>query len=112
MNLDNVIYTRYADDMTISFKNEIDMGMVNKIKKMIELQLSYLGLKINEKKFRSISLFTSNHIRITGINICRVNMYNDDNYRYLSVGRSKRELIYKLSFELLDSSKRDDLYYR
>lgn len=110
LNLKNVIYTRYADDMVISCKNKLDEATVLKIKELVNNQLKYLGLKINEKKFRYVSLYTSNHVRITGINICKVNMKGNSNYRYLTVGRSKRELVYKLTFELLELNKESFIY--
>lgn len=110
LNLNNIIYTRYADDMVISCKDKLDQEKILKIKELVSEQLSYLGLKINEKKFRNVSLYTSNHVKITGINICKVKMKGNNNYRYLTVGRSKRELLYKLAFELLELNKDSFIY--
>lgn len=110
LNLNNIIYTRYADDMVISCKDKLDQEKILKIKELVSEQLSYLELKINEKKFRNVSLYTSNHVKITGINICKVKMKGNNNYRYLTVGRSKRELLYKLAFELLELNKDSFIY--
>lgn len=110
IGLENVIYTRYADDIVISYKNKLDKKDIYKIKEIVEKQLKFLGLKINEKKFRYVSLYTSNHVKITSINICKVKMNENDNYRYLTVGRNKRELIYKLALNLLECDEKDSFY--
>ena len=110
IGFDNIIYTRYADDIVISYKNRLNKEDIYRIKDIVKEQLKFLGLKINENKFRYVSLYTSNHVKITGINICKVKMNGNDNYRYLTVGRNKRELIYKLAFNLLECEKKDSLY--
>jgi len=112
LKLKNIIYTRYADDMVISCKDKLDQETILKIKELVSKQLNYLGLKINEKKFRHVSLYTSNHVKITGINICKGRMEENNNYRYLTVGRSKRELLYKLFFEVLELNDKEGFLYQ
>lgn len=93
LNLEDVIYTRYADDLTISFKGSDDMDF-NEIKEKIVCTaaeiLKRLGLRLNHKKTRSVSFKSANHVRITGISI-----YSDaDNYRHLTVGRKVKNRLY------------------
>lgn len=94
LGLNNPIYTRYADDMIISFKaNDIDNLMINNIVDHIKAYLKVFHLKLNEKKTQIIDLNKSNHVRITGICIVK----NEHNYRRLSVGNKlKNELFWKL----------------
>lgn len=94
MELDNIIYTRYADDIIVSFKSdsvtmlpEIEANIIDTSKSL----LSRYGLQLNNKKTRAYNLNVSNHVRITGINITKA----QDGYRHLSVGRSlKNELFW------------------
>jgi len=83
---DNLNYTRYSDDITISSKKYIDV----KIKDIIIEELSTLQMKINEKKTRFSS--RSSRIMITGINI-------DNNSRRLTIGSSRYK---QLKSELYD----------
>ncbi|MDM8365043.1 reverse transcriptase domain-containing protein [Bacillus thuringiensis] len=93
LQLNNVIYTRYADDLTISFKYiedylSIKDVIINEVSKL----LKRYRLEMNDKKERIINLNKSNHVRITGVSIVK----NVDNYRQISVGRKvKKELFYK-----------------
>lgn len=94
MNLSNVIYTRYADDLTISFKNSNEENdyIKNEIIDIVSKLLRRYKLKLNIKKTRYINFEISNHVRITGVNIIK----DKDNYRRLSVGRKlKKEFFYK-----------------
>lgn len=92
--LDNIIYTRYADDIIISFKSfsdimlpQIETSIIDTVKSL----LSRYGLQLNNKKTRAYNLNISNHVRITGINVIKT----EENYRHLSVGRSlKNELFW------------------
>lgn len=97
----NVIYTRYADDMTISFK-EVSESANEKIDAIIlhvnEL-LTDFHLKLNEKKTRRINLNISNHVRITGINLTR----DSSNFRRLTVGRKRKD---ELFYNALDEYKK------
>lgn len=109
LDLDNVIYTRYADDMMVSYRsNSKDTVSVNKeiISKVSELlELSYL--RLNASKTRIINLNISNHVRITGINIIK----NDDNFRMLTVGRKQKDDLYYRSIGLLIKETKDDKWY-
>lgn len=93
LNLNNVIYTRYADDIIVSFKTDskeklmqIELDVLNIAKTL----LSRYGLQINNKKTRSYNLNISNHVRITGINIIKAS----DGYRHLTVGRSIKNQLF------------------
>ncbi len=100
-NVPNVIYTRYADDITISFKmpsgsiEETTKLVVNHVRKM--LQDFYLAL--NEHKTRIVDLNKSNHVRITGINLTR----DGSNFRKLTVGRKRKDQLY---FQAVDAFKK------
>ncbi|VEF46691.1 RNA-directed DNA polymerase [Bacillus freudenreichii] len=94
LGLESIIYTRYADDITISFKySEEDLNIVqNNIYDIVSSLLKRYKLKLNYSKSRFIDLGKSNHVRITGISIVK----DENNYRKLSVGRkSKKELFYR-----------------
>lgn len=94
MELDNIIYTRYADDIIVSFESdsitmlpEVETNIVG----IVGSLLSRYGLQLNNRKTRSYNLNVSNHVRITGINITKA----QDGYRHLSVGRAlKNELFW------------------
>ncbi|WP_168198382.1 reverse transcriptase domain-containing protein [Crassaminicella thermophila] len=107
-NLENVIYTRYADDLTISFKknssyaNDIIVNIQNTIANL----LKRYSLKINERKTKIIDLNKSNHVRITGINIIK----DDNNFRRLSVGKKRKNELYwsAINYFLTDKDNRND----
>lgn len=94
LGLKNAIYTRYADDITVSFKysDRIPPTVVeNQVVNLAKSLLLKYGLQLNNRKKRSYNLNISNHVRITGINITR----QPDNRRLLTVGRSaKKELFW------------------
>ena len=96
----NVIYTRYADDLTISFKNAGDKNrdITEAIIAHIQHLLKDFYLTLNGKKTRIVNLNVSNHVRVTGINIVRDN----SNYRKLSVGRKRKD---ELFYNALDAYK-------
>lgn len=96
----NVIYTRYADDLTISFKNAGDKNrdITEAIIARIQHLLKDFYLTLNGKKTRIVNLNVSNHVRVTGINIVRDN----SNYRKLSVGRKRKD---ELFYNALDAYK-------
>lgn len=102
----NVIYTRYADDIAISFK-ETEEATANTVETIIthvrELLKSF-HLDLNDRKTRTINLKVSNHVRITGINLTR----DSNNYRKLTVGRKrKNELFYNAIDEYKKEGKKD-----
>ncbi|MBN1061401.1 RNA-directed DNA polymerase [Clostridium botulinum] len=87
----NIIYSRYADDMTISFKDNQDKKEIeNEIINITEDLLKRYGLKLNNKKTRSYDLTISNHVKITGINIVK----EEDNYRRMTVGKKVKNKLF------------------
>lgn len=104
MNLNNVIYTRYADDLTISFKDseQIDPDEIKEnIICLASSLLSKYGLHLNNQKTRFYNLAVSNHVRITGVNIIR----SDENKRRLTVGRSVKN---KMFWDAINSLQEKD----
>ncbi|WP_404349044.1 hypothetical protein LG311_01780 [Sutcliffiella horikoshii] len=92
LSLENVIYTRYADDLTISFKsNPNDKEIIRLIEQQVVTLLKRYNLKLNEKKTKYVSLDKSNHVRVTGLSIIK----DANNYRRISIGRKQiNELFY------------------
>lgn len=91
MSLDNIIYTRYADDIVISFKAEkIDPDINVNIKECVIRCLKQVHLKSNENKERVYDIRKGGHVRITGINV----IVENDNYRKLTVGRKRKDRLY------------------
>jgi len=93
-SLNNIIYTRYADDITVSFKHE-GREKIPEIESLImdivSTILSRYGLQVNKQKTRSYNLNTSNHVKVTGINIIK----NNSGKRSLTVGKKiKNELFW------------------
>jgi hypothetical protein len=94
LGLNNVIYTRYADDIAVSFRcedekknDEIESKIINSAAAI----LSRYGLQLNAHKTRSYNMNISNHVKITGVNITKT----DIGKRKLTVGRSiKNELFW------------------
>ena len=99
-NIANVIYTRYADDITISFKTPTEdyNGVAHAIINYTMQLLKDFHLELNARKTRIINLNISNHVRITGINLVRDNT----NYRKLTVGRKRKD---ELFFNAIDAYK-------
>ena len=94
LGLKNVIMTRYADDITISFKTESTerhLPVVEEIILLASSLLSRYGLRINKDKTRSFNLNVSNHVKVTGINITK----DSNNYRRMTVGRSLKTKLYR-----------------
>lgn len=104
MNLSNVIYTRYADDIIVSFKTDSKNVLIETercITDLVELLLKRYGLQINKKKSRSYNLNVSNHVRITGVNITK----KSDDYRHLSVGRSLKNKLFWDAIDCFENKK-------
>jgi len=102
MQLNNVIYSRYADDLTISFKTDCQERLPDVeelIVKTAESLLSRYCLHLNAHKTRSYSLYISNHVRVTGINIIKDN----DGRRKLTVGRSIKKQLYYDALRCLET---------
>lgn len=94
LGLNNPIYTRYADDLVVSYKDEKISDEINKL--IIEtatVLLKRFHLILNKKKTRVVNIRVSNHVKITGVNVIR----SEKNYRHLSVGNKlKNELYWKM----------------
>lgn len=98
MSLDHVLYTRYADDIVISFRGFEDHFC--DVKKLVEQTLVPFRLKLNNYKTRKVSFETSNHVRITGISICR----REDNFRFLSAGRKRKNELYQMAIKCFENA--------
>lgn len=102
LGLENPIYTRYVDDITVSFKysNRIPpIEVENQVVDLAQSLLSKYGLQLNNRKKRSYNLNISNHVRITGINITK----QPDNKRLLTVGRATKNELYWGAIDCLKS---------
>ncbi len=107
LDLSNAIYTRYADDIIVSFKTDVETKLLqieNDIANIVKSLLSRYGLQVNNKKTRSYNLNVSNHVRITGINITK----NANGYRHLSVGRALKNKLYWDAIECFEDKNRED----
>lgn len=90
---DNIVYTRYADDIIVSFKktDEDLITIKNQILNTIEDCLKLYKMKMNYKKTKFISFYKTKQVRITGITIVEKN-----GKRRISIGRNnKRKLFYR-----------------
>lgn len=106
--LDNIIYTRYADDIIVSFKSDSVTMLTEVETKIIDTVSSLLsryGLQLNNKKTRSYNLNISNHVRITGINITKAH----DGYRHLSVGRALKNELFWDAIRCLENPNEEDV---
>ncbi len=92
LDCSNIIYTRYADDMIISFKEcdnptELYLEIIETITNL----LKDYHLKINGKKTKFINFNKTRQVKITGVSIVE-----KKGIRRLSVGRNqKRKLFYE-----------------
>jgi retron-type reverse transcriptase len=92
MGLDNILYTRYADDLFISFKSTGSSTSANEVIKLCSQELKRCYLYLNEKKTKVIDLKKSNHVKIAGVNIAIL----QGDKRRLTVGRDTvRQLYFK-----------------
>lgn len=110
--LDNVIYTRYADDITISFRciaNKIDYSDIkSRIEKIICDLLKEYSLKLNNKKTILTNLLESGNVKVTGVYIVN----KQDNIRRLTVGRSFKKKLLWDAIQILDNIERDDFFIK
>ncbi|MEA4822165.1 MAG: reverse transcriptase domain-containing protein [Erysipelotrichales bacterium] len=91
LELENVIYTRYADDICISFKdNALNQEKEAEIISLTNCLLKRYRLKLNTNKTRSYNLKATNHVKITGVNIVK----SADDYRTLSVGKKIKNALF------------------
>ncbi|MCM1044972.1 MAG: reverse transcriptase family protein [Candidatus Gastranaerophilales bacterium] len=106
LKLENLIYTRYADDMVISFRIKEGEEYRQSVAEMLRMITRLLGkykLKINENKTQIINLYRSNHVRITGVSVVR----QENNYRHISVGRKTKNEIFWEAIKLYDAEQID-----
>lgn len=109
LKLKNVIYTRYADDLVISFKRDVLLDPNKSVEEIINQVKSLLfryKLKLNNSKTKVINFEETNHVKITGVNIIR----DSSNYRKLSIGRKiKNDLFHKAikCYEVNNTNKYD-----
>lgn len=107
LGLENVIYTRYADDIIVSFKCGTSEKSVPVEKNILDTAISLLsryGLQLNNSKTRSYNLNISNHVRVTGINITK----NNSGYRHLTIGRSIKNALYWDALKCYESEDKSD----
>lgn len=94
LGLKNILYTRYADDIFVSFQTEegsIEPSISsNAIIQLCEKELGKVKLKINRSKTKTIDLNKSNHVKIAGINLIK----KEDGSRRLTVSRSTVKDLY------------------
>jgi len=103
LQLQNVIYTRYADDLCVSFKDCADADrMYKSVISLVDDLLRRYYLRLNKKKTRTFNLLVSNHVKITGINITR----DGNDYRRLTVGRKIKDDLFWNAIKCYDNSNR------
>ncbi len=106
LGLNNIIYTRYADDLTISYKHTEPIH-TDKIRCIVSDLLIKFGLKLNKDKTRIINLNNSNHVKITGLNIFK----SENDFRKISVGRKRKDDLYKLATGLAEKKSSERQLY-
>ncbi len=104
MELSNPIYTRYADDIVISFKVEPEYeAKIEELQQIVRNLLKRIHLSLNEKKTEIFNLEKSNHVRVTGVSITRA----EDGRRHISVGKKLKNEIFWSAIEQYDRKERD-----
>ena len=104
MGLQNPIYTRYADDMVISYQaDEAKAEQIQEIKYVVQQLLKKVHLRLNEKKTRCYDLHRTNHVRITGISITK----SEENYRHISIGRKAKNQMFWDAINMYDQENKD-----
>lgn len=108
LGLKNIIYTRYADDMTISFQYSDILPPIDIQTQIVNIAVALLskyGLQLNYGKTRAYNLNVSNHVRVTGVNITK----KPDNTRKLTVGRSVKCKLYWDAIKCLETKDCDQI---
>lgn len=97
----NIIYTRYADDMIISFKYHPDYQVIfQQIRADLIDNLKEYKLELNEEKTEIVDLTRTNHVRITGVSVIK----KEDNYRHISVGKKLKNEIFWQAINIYDTA--------
>ena len=112
IDCDNIIYTRYADDIFISFKaySTNYMDICFKCKYYVELFLKKYHLGLNENKTKFIDFNKSKQVRLAGVSIVE-----KKGLRRLSVGRNNKKKLFYMALDLkknINRSKNDVLYIK
>lgn len=109
MCLKNVIYTRYADDLVISFKQNEEINdnikevVIYKIISQIKLVLKRYKLQLHPSKTKIISFEKSNHVKITGVNIVKT----PSNHRRISIGRKLKNDLFHDAIRCFEEKNRN-----
>lgn len=103
LDVKSIIYTRYADDIVISYKGEGRAEDIDRIRECVYFCLKLVHLKCNEKKERVYHIKRGGHVRITGVNI----VCDENGYRGLSVGRKKKDKLYNDAISYVMMQKND-----
>jgi len=106
----NIIYTRYADDITVSYKDVNEHNFKDRAYEITDLASSLLlryGLRLNKNKTRYYNMNISNHVRITGVNI--IKQFNGA--RRLTVGRAIKNKLFWEAVKCMKSPDCDRINY-
>jgi len=102
LDLPGIKYSRYADDIFISFKapasNTAPASIFEMIQKICETELRRCHLMINAKKTKFIDFSNSNHVKLAGINIVKTG----EGTRRLTVSR---KIIKELYFRAIAAER-------
>ena len=102
LKCDNIIYTRYADDMVISFKKiENHKEIEKEILSIIDALVQQYHHKINNKKTKIVNFENTAQVRITGVSIV-----NKQGRRRLSIGRNQKR---KFFYEVINVKKNSNI---
>lgn len=105
--LRNIIYTRYADDLFISFQSKDPSNIsYQEIIDICKKEMNRCHLKINDKKTKISNLNISNHVKLAGINLVK----SEDGGRHLTVSRKTIKDLYFKAISLHDdiNTKKDE----
>ena len=99
-SVQNISYSRYADDLTFSCNfNEGLSGVIGKIKSILK-GIPYLKIELNTQKTRKLSL--KNRVTVTGLNIT--------SQHKISVGREQKKKIRAMLFHFKNETLPLEMY--
>lgn len=106
VEIEDLVYTRYADDILISSRDVLSEEKIIKINNCIKDNLKLIGLKINNSKYRTGTISAQgHHFKYLGINIVQTNQG-----RKLTVGKSYKNYVAKRYLKYLNISENDTKY--
>lgn len=108
LGLQNLIYTRYVDDLTISFRGELGKELKDVEKDIVEMindLLKRYGLKLKDRKTRMYSLDISNHVKVTGINITK----DHKGKRTLTIGKKTKNQLFWRALKCFDQKNVEEI---